>query len=102
MANSLVQFRLDNASKLQATLICNKLGIDLQTYMRMCIARLISENGIPFDMSFKNESSEGMAALLEAGRISKENGNSEMTLDEIDEEIRLVREERDKKESGIK
>ena len=102
MANSLVQFRLDNALRLQATLICNKLGIDLQTYMRMCIARLISENGIPFDMSLKNESSENMAALIEAGWISKENGNSEMTLNEINEEIKLAREERDKKESGIK
>lgn len=102
MANSLVQFSLDNASRLQATLIYNKLGIDLQTYMRMCIAKLISENEIPFDKSLKNESSEGMAALLEAGRISKENGNSEMTLNEINEEIKLAREERNKKESGIK
>lgn len=92
MANNLVQFRLDETSKIKAALICNQLGIDLQTYMRMCIARLISKNGIPFDMVLNNGQSEGMDALLEAGRISKENGNSEMTLDEINEEIRLARE----------
>ncbi len=92
MANNLVQFRLDENSKIQAVLICNQLGIDLQTYLRMCISRLISKNGIPFDMVLNSEQSEGMNALLEAGKISKENGNSEMTLDEINEEIRLARE----------
>ena len=45
---------------------------------------------------------EGIQALYEAGRISKENGNSEMTLDEINEEIRLTREELDKKKSNSK
>ena len=95
MANNLVQFRIDENSKVQAAIICNQLGIDLQTYMRMCIARLISKKGIPFDMTLSDEQSEGMAALMEAGRISKENGNSEMTLDEINEEIRLARESMD-------
>ncbi len=102
MANTLVQFRLDDASRLQATLICHKLGIDLQTYMRMCIARLISNNGIPFDMVLENNPSNETNIILELQRISKENGNSEMTLDEINEEINLAREERDKKESENK
>lgn len=92
MANNLVQFRLDETSKIQASLICNKLGIDLQTYMRMCIARLISNNGIPFDMVLNDKSCEATQALFEMGKISEENGNSEMSLDEINEEIRLARE----------
>ena len=50
MANSLVQFRMDNSTRIKATDICERLGIDLPTYMRMCIARLIEENGIPFSM----------------------------------------------------
>lgn len=102
MANNLVQFRLDENSKIQAVFICNQLGINLQTYLRMCISRLISKNGIPFDMVLNNEQSEGMNALLEAGRISKENGNSEMTLDEINEEIRLARKAIDVRESKSK
>lgn len=92
MANNLVQFRLDETSKIQATLICNKLGIDLQTYMRMCIARLISNNGIPFDMVLSDKPSNAIQALFEMGKTSEENGNSEMSLDEINEEIRLARE----------
>ncbi len=102
MANNLVQFRIDDASKIQAAVICNKLGLDLQTYIRICIAKLINTNGIPFDMVLDKEQSEGMKALLEAGRISRENGNSEMTLDEINEEIRLAREEADAREAKNK
>lgn len=88
MKNNLIKFEIDDESKLEATLICYKLGINLETYLRICINRLILEDGIPFDMKIKDETSSGMKALLEAGRISKENGNSEMTLDEINEIIK--------------
>lgn len=46
MANTLVQFRADENARIKAADICEKLGIDLQTYLRMCMARLIQENGI--------------------------------------------------------
>ena len=39
-------------------------------------------------MKIKDEPSSGMKTLLEAGRISKDNGNSEMTLEEINEIIK--------------
>ena len=91
--STLVQFRLDEDSKLQASLICNKLGIDLQTYMRMCISRLISNNGIPFDMVLSTSQTKGILALGKAGQVSKENGNFEMNLDEINEEIKKARAE---------
>ena len=88
MKNNLITFEIDDESKSKATLICYKLGINLETYLRICINRLILENGIPFEMKIKDEPSSGMKALLEAGRISKDNGNSEMTLDEINEIIK--------------
>ena len=88
MENNLVKFVIDDESILKATLICYKLGINLETYLRICINRLILENGITFEMKIKGEPSSAMKALLEAGIISKENGNSEMTLDEINEIIK--------------
>ncbi len=97
MATNLVQFRIDETSKIQATIICDKLGIDLQTYIRICIARLIADNSIPFDMVLKDKISKDWDALSKMQKISKENENSEMTLDEINEEIRLSREERNAK-----
>ena len=67
-------YKLDDISKLQAAIICSQLRIDLQTDLCICVAKLISING-----------------------------NSEMTLDEINEEIRSTREKIDvkKKQSQI-
>ena len=92
MANSLIQFRTEEASRIKAINICEKLGIDLQTYMRMCISRLIQENGIPFSMNL-NDLSENRAirAMKAASRIADENGISDMTLDEINAEISEAR-----------
>jgi len=92
MANSLIQFRTEEASRIKAISICEKLGIDLQTYMRMCISRLIQENGIPFSMNL-NDLSENRAirAMKAASRIAEEHGISDMTLDEINAEISETR-----------
>ena len=88
MANSLIQFRTEESSRIKASNICEKLGIDLPTYMRMCISRLIQENGIPFSMNL-NDISENKAlrAMKAASRIAEENGIADMTLDEINTEI---------------
>ena len=92
MANTLIQFRTDETSRTKAVIICEQLGIDLQTYLRMCISRLISENGVPFSMKVQDLSTnKGILALREMGRISAENGNAEMTLDEINDEIAEAR-----------
>lgn len=92
MANSLVQFRTDESTRIKASSICEKLGIDLPTYMRMCISRLVQENGIPFTMNL-NDLSENKAvkAMKAASRIAAENGLSDMTLDDINAEIAEAR-----------
>ena len=92
MANTLVQFRTDETSRIKAIQICEQLGID------MCISRLISENGIPFSMKVQDlPKNKGILALREMGRISAEKGNSEMTLDEINAEIAEARKDSDAK-----
>ena len=48
-------------------------------------------------MVLNDKSSKATQALFEMGKISEENGNSEMSLDEINEEIRLAREAIDTK-----
>ncbi len=84
MASSLVQFRTDDASKIQAIRICEKLGIDLPTYMRMCISRLIQSNGIPFSMTLDSKSeNKGLDAMRAASLIAEQNGIADMSLDEI-------------------
>ena len=93
MANALVQFRADETARIKAISICERLGIDLQTYFRMCMSGLIQENGIPFSMTPDKESeNHGLRAVKAAGRIAAENGVAEMTLDEINAEISAARE----------
>ena len=92
MASSLVQFRTDDTSKLKAIEICEKLGIDLPTYMRMCISRLIRENGIPFSMKIESEpENKALKAMKAASLIAEQNGIADMTLDEINAEISEAR-----------
>lgn len=92
MASTLVQFRTDDASKMKAVSICEQLGIDLPSYLRMCIVRLNQENGIPFPMNVDDlPSNKGIQAMQKASRIAEENGISNMTLDEINAEIAEAR-----------
>ena len=93
MANTLVQFRTEETVRIKAIGICERLGIDLPTYLRMCVSRLVQENGIPFSMKLSKESeNRGLTAMKAASRIAFENGISEMTLDEINAEISAARE----------
>ena len=93
MANTLVQFRADETSRIKAVGICDRLGIDLQTYLRMCISRLIQENGIPFSMKLETEQeNRGISAMKAASCIAAENGISGMSLEEINAEISAARE----------
>ncbi len=93
MANSLVQFRADEAARIKASNICEQLGIDLQTYLRICMSRLIQENGIPFLMKLDEKpTNRELEAMRKASRIAEENGIADMTLDEINAEIATARE----------
>lgn len=92
MASSLVQFRTEDTTKIKAINICERLGIDLQTYMRMCISRLIQENGIPFSMKLDAApENKALKAMKAASLIAEENGISDMTLDDINAEIAEAR-----------
>ena len=93
---SLIQVRIDDKLKEQACKIYEKLGLDLSGAIRMFIIRTILENGVPFPMKLEREqtdASDAIEAMRECQKISKENGNSEMTLEEINEIIREVRRE---------
>jgi DNA-damage-inducible protein J len=93
MASTLVQFRTEDTNKIKAMQICELLGIDLPTYMRMCISRLIQENGIPFSMKLDTGTeNKGLRAMKAASRIAFEKGISEMSLDEINEMLKSLHE----------
>ena len=97
MATSLVQVRIDEDLKNQATELFDTLGIDLSTAVRMFLKRSVMVNGIPFSMTIpkQNVSAEkAIRALQEISQEAKLNGTSKLSLDEINAEIKEVRKNR--------
>ena len=94
---AVIQFRVDDSLKAEATSVFEKLGLDLSSAMRMFLKRSVDAQGIPFPMMLEKDAyraSEARTVMKEMQRVSEQNGNSEMTLDEINEEIAGVRKER--------
>ena len=96
MANTLVQFRIDDTLRQQANELCVKLGLDLSTYLRMSLTRLVQEQGVPFNLKLNSvpSSAEAIAAMRKISAVSKANGTAKMSLDEINAEISAVRKRR--------
>ena len=94
MATTLVQVRIDDELKNQATAVYDALGIDLSTAVRMFLKRSVMVNGVPFNMTLPKSDYKAVRAaraLQELSNVAMENGTSEMTLDEINAEIEAVR-----------
>ena len=97
MATSIVQFRIDDDLKNEATMLYDKLGIDLSTAMRMFLKRSVAVNGIPFSMVLPKETYSATKALElfdEINSSAAEAGTTDMSLDDINDEIALYRKER--------
>lgn len=93
MANTL-QVRIDDDLKTQATMVYDQLGIDLSTAVRMFLKKSVAVNGIPFEVKNEYRRDRAVAALNECRTLSEENGNSNMSLEDINAEIAAYRKER--------
>lgn len=92
MANSVVQFRVDEATRAKAERICEKNNIDLQTFLQKCLKKVVQENGVPFSIKRDDEPNRAaMEALKRISRLAEKTGVADMTLDEINAEIDAVR-----------
>lgn len=95
---ALIQVRVDDDLKTAASDVYNKLGIDLSSAIRMFLRRSVMQNGIPFPMVIDEGKSNRLLEIMESfQKLSDENGNSKMTLEEINEEISKARQERKNK-----
>lgn len=97
MASTLVQIRIDEDLKNEATSIFEQLGLDLPTAFRIFLKKSIEERGIPFNMKVSTEKKNLKKAenlLTKANKEAKKNGLQDMSLDEINAEIKEYRQER--------
>ncbi len=90
----LLQVRVDKETKKQASAIYASLGMDLSTAVRVFLKKSILIGGMPFEVSIGQTRAQAMLSLQKMRDISEANGNSEMTLEEINEEIAAARKER--------
>lgn len=98
MANGIVQLRLDETLKQEATEIFSQLGLDLPTAIRMFLTRSVQVRGIPFSLQLTESEYKATAAVNAAKRLSaeaKKNGTAGMSLDEINVEIEAARREKE-------
>ena len=91
---ALLQIRVDEELKNQANAIYKEIGIDLSTAVRMFLKKSVLEGGIPFDTKVDQLTLNAILSVDRMRTVSGNNGNSEMSLDEINEEIKLARKER--------
>ena len=97
MYMAVLQVRLDEDLKNKATAVYNELGIDLSTAVRMFLKRSVVEGGIPFSTRINESTLDAILAIEDMRNTSEKNGNSSMTLEEINEEIKKSRLERKKR-----
>lgn len=91
----LIQFRVDKELKQDVADICEALGIDIPTVFRMCMKQIKIARGIPFSTRLP-ENVVTRAEALEAFEEMRRQASDvpEMSLEQINEEIRSVRAER--------
>lgn len=91
---TVLQVRLDDELKAQATMVYDQLGLDLSSAVRMFLKKSVAVNGIPFEVRNESSRSKAEAALLSMRMAAEENALSDLTLEEINEIVRKAREAR--------
>ena len=98
MATSVLQVQVDDNLKEQAKAVYEKLGIDLNAAVRIFLKQSVIDKGFPSRLKIPTEREEviddAIIAIRELRAESERNGNSDMTLDEINAEINAARAER--------
>lgn len=89
---ALVQFRVDKELKQEVAEIYEMLGMDLPTALRMFMVRSKMERGVPFKTTLPENTVTRADALDAFEELRRQAADvPEMTLDEINAEIRETR-----------
>lgn len=99
MAQVSMTVRMDAQLKQSFDELCRDFGMSANTAMNVFARAVVIYRKIPFEIkgSKKDPSMGGLKAFQELRSQAEKNGLQDMTLDEINEEIRLAREEKRQK-----
>jgi len=96
MAQATYSIRMDTELKEKFDELCSDFGMTASTAFTIYAKKVVRERRIPFEITSPDEEitlERGREAFYELREQAKQNGIQGMSLDEINEEIRLAREE---------
>lgn len=96
MAQATFSIRMDAELKKQLDELCADFGMTTSTAFTIFAKKVVRERRIPFEITSLDEEitlEKGREAFYALREQARKNGLQGMTLDEINEEIRLTREE---------
>ena len=91
--------RMDSQLKQMFDSLCAQFGMSANTAMNVFAKATVQRRCIPFEIKANDEvkaSEDGLDAFYRLREIAQSNGMPDMSLDEINEEIRLARAERER------
>ena len=94
MAQVSMTVRMDSKVKSAFDALCNQFGMSANAAMNIFANAVVMQRRIPFEIKAPAEENKGLEAFWALRTEAQKNGLQDMTLDEINEEIRLAREER--------
>ena len=100
MAQATFSIRMDEKLKKQFDELCENFGMSATTAFNVFAKAVVRERKIPFEISApepKITKEQALQAFMELREAAKECGLQDMTLEEINEEICMARQEREEK-----
>ena len=91
----LIQVRVDAETKAAAASLFEALGMDISTAVRSFLKKVFVELCMSFDIKLDDSTRRALAAVRSMRETSQANGNSEMTPEEVNDEIAKARKERE-------
>ncbi len=100
MAQVSMTVRMDSELKKTFDSLCAQFGMSANTAMNVFAKAVVQRRGIPFEIRANDDAesiNRGIEALSEIRKLAKDGQLPNLTMDEIDGEIKLIRAERHKK-----
>lgn len=99
MGQTAFTVRMDAEVKKKFDELCKDFGMSANTAFNIFARAVIKQERIPFEVESEKQAiaQRALEAIERCRRDAQVNGVSEMSMEEIDEEIRLYREERRKR-----
>lgn len=102
MAQSAVTVRIDSEMKSQFDKLCEQFGMSANTAFNIFVNAVVRSRSIPFSIRAKRtDTPSALDLFMQQRQAAEASEEPELTLDEINAEIRAAREERRKKQAAL-